>query len=442
MSDWVGGRGNDDFNNPVNWSTDTVPVSATPTIGTGSTVVLTQNQLLSGSGGASLSGTGVVTIAGDHTLQIDSNLHVMAGETLVLSGSTIEESTGLLIAGNGTFEVSGGSFSNSANLTRGAGQDLDLKNTNFSTNSPVIGAGTIILDGSTLNMENNDPATAISFAGSNNVLDIPYYSSAEGPLENLGFGDTIHTAPGDTLSLVANHSAGGYELVDWLGYMATISTNVSLAPRVTPSEFVNKSGNFYAICFMAGTAIATPDGQVPVETLKIGDLVTLADGRAMPMTWLGKQAVSTRFADPMRVLPIRIKADALGDGIPRRDLLASPEHAFIVDGILVQAGALVNGVSILRESDVPEVFTYYHVELADHSLVLAENVPAESFVNHVERMAFDNWAEYQARYGYARDIVEMSQPRAKSYRQVPPSIRNRLMARAMAIYGLDVSSAA
>jgi hypothetical protein len=291
-------------------------------------------------------------------------------------------------------------------------------------------------------MENNDPTTAILFTGSNNFLDIPYYSNAEGPLENLGFGDTIHTAVGDTLSLVANHSAGGYELVDWVGYMATISTNVSLAPGVTTSEFVNKSGNFYAICFMAGTAIATPDGEVPVETLKIGDLVTLADGGVMPMTWLGKQTVSTRFAEPMRVLPIRIKADALGDGTPRRDLLASPEHAFMIDGILVQAGALVNGVSILRESDVPEVFTYYHVELADHSLILAENVAAETFVNHIERTAFDNWAEYEALYGDARDIVEMPHPRAKSNRQVPPAISNRLMDRAVAIYGRAISSAA
>jgi hypothetical protein len=102
----------------------------------------------------------------------------------------------------------------------------------------------------------------------------------------------------------------------------------------------------------------------------------------------------------------------------------------------------VNGISILPESDVPEVFTSYHVELADHSRILAENIPAETLVDHVEWMTFDNWAEYEALYGNAREIVEMSHPRAKSSRQVPPSIRNRLMTRAMVIYGRDVSSAA
>ena len=65
------------------------------------------------------------------------------------------------------------------------------------------------------------------------------------------------------------------------------------------------------ICFMPGTLIRTPTGEVPVETLQRGDLVTVTDGRAMPVTWLGRQTVSTRFGDPLRVLPIRIKAGAL-----------------------------------------------------------------------------------------------------------------------------------
>jgi hypothetical protein len=41
-------------------------------------------------------------------------------------------------------------------------------------------------------------------------------------------------------------------------------------------------------------------------------------------------------------------------------------------------GALANGTSILREYDVPERFTCYHVELDDHALILAENAPAET----------------------------------------------------------------
>jgi hypothetical protein len=193
---------------------------------------------------------------------------------------------------------------------------------------------------------------------------------------------------------------------------------------------------------MAGTGIRTPSGDVAVETLKIGDLVMLSDGGVAPVSWLGIQTVSTIFADKLRALPIRIKAGALGDSMPVRDLLISPDHAVLVGDILVQAGALVNGVSIVRETNVPESFTYYHVEVADHSLVLAENLAAETFVDNVDRRGFDNWAEHEALYGAQETIAEMDYPRARSARQVPAAIRARLTARAQALYGADLAAAA
>ena len=145
---------------------------------------------------------------------------------------------------------------------------------------------------------------------------------------------------------------------------------------------------------------------------------------------------------PLRVAPIRVKAGALGDTVPARDLLLSPDHAILLNGVLVQAGALVNGTSIVRESNVPDVFTYYHVEVDDHSLILAENVPAETFIDNVDRLGIHNWNEHVALYPEGKAIVEMPYPRAKAYRQVPQIIREKLAARGLALYGTDVSSAA
>jgi hypothetical protein len=158
-----------------------------------------------------------------------------------------------------------------------------------------------------------------------------------------------------------------------------------------------------------------------------------ADGQAKPVSWLGRQTVSTIFADKLRVLPIRIKAGSLADNAPARDLLISPDHAILINGALIQAGALVNGSSIVRERNVPAVFTYYHVEVADHSLILAENTPAETFVDNIDRMAFDNWAEHEALYPEGKSIVELPYPRAKAHRQVPVSIRVMLAERAQSI---------
>jgi hypothetical protein len=136
----------------------------------------------------------------------------------------------------------------------------------------------------------------------------------------------------------------------------------------------------------------------------------------------------------LHALPVRVKAGALDDGVPRHDLCLSPDHALLVDGALIQAGALVNGRSIVREANVPETFTYYHIELADHDLISAENTPAETFVDNVDRMGFDNWDEHQALYGETDIIIEMAYPRAKAHRQVPMATRARLAARAARLY--------
>ncbi|GLR67790.1 hypothetical protein GCM10010909_24710 [Acidocella aquatica] len=211
-----------------------------------------------------------------------------------------------------------------------------------------------------------------------------------------------------------------------------VATNAS-APVLTAA--VNAAGNGGVVispaCFTAGTGIRTPGGDVAVETLQAGDEVCLSDGGVARVTWLGVQSVSTRFGDPMRVLPVRVKAGALGEGVPGRDLLVSGEHALFVDGILAQAGALVNGVSVVREHDVPEVFRYYHVELAAHALLVAENTPAESFVDNVDRGVFENWMGREAPVR----IVEMEYPRAKAARQVPRAMRERLLARGLALFG-------
>jgi Hint domain len=182
------------------------------------------------------------------------------------------------------------------------------------------------------------------------------------------------------------------------------------------------------MCFMPGTRIRTPNGEIAVEKFARGDLVTTVDGRAVPIAWIGRCTVSTRFADPLRVLPIRIKAGALGTNSPARDLLLSPDHALFLDGVLVHAAALVNGSSIVRETNVPAQFTYYHIELDDHSLILAEDTPVETFIDNVDRLGFDNWQEYEALYPQGKLIAEMPYPRAKAHRQVPRAIREQLAA--------------
>jgi hypothetical protein len=182
----------------------------------------------------------------------------------------------------------------------------------------------------------------------------------------------------------------------------------------------------FTVCFLAGTAIACPDGERLIEDLAVGDLVVTADGTQRRVRFVGRQTFTTLFADPLRTRPVCIRAGALGEGLPRRDLCLSPDHAILVDGVLVQAGALVDGIAITRMSGLPERFTYFHIELDDHALIFAEGLPAETFVGNVPRRRFDNWADYVALYGeQPRLISEMPLPRVKSARQMPRRARGR-----------------
>ncbi len=200
-----------------------------------------------------------------------------------------------------------------------------------------------------------------------------------------------------------------------------------------PDNFADLTidGSPFTVCFLAGTRIATPAGETPVEALLVGDLVLAADGRTAPVKWVGIQTVVTLFADPLRSFPVRITAGALGPNLPVRDLFVSPDHALFLDGVLVHAGALVNGTTIVREAAMPERFIYFHVELDDHALILAEGVPAETFLDTVTRRRFDNVADYEALYGDIGPVLaELPAPRIKSARQLPQALRQRLAARA------------
>jgi len=179
------------------------------------------------------------------------------------------------------------------------------------------------------------------------------------------------------------------------------------------------------VCFLPGTMIATPEGEVAVESLSIGDLVNTADGRTVPVRWLGRQTVVARFGIPEGRRPVHIVAGALGADLPKRDLRVTSDHALLIENVLVHAGALVNGTTIRRIplSELGERFLVYHIETENHEVIVAEGTPAETFIDNVPRARFDNYAEYLAQYGDKPPaMVELSQPRAMSRRQVPPAI--------------------
>ena len=142
-----------------------------------------------------------------------------------------------------------------------------------------------------------------------------------------------------------------------------------------------------APCFCGGTLIRTPTGDVPVERLEPGMAVLTASGRVAPVRWIGSRHIDCRrHLSPESVQPVRVARDAFGPAQPARDLLLSPDHALFTAGVLVPVKHLVNGRTIARVA-ATEV-AYWHVELDRHDVLLAEGLPAESFLDTGNRAAF------------------------------------------------------
>ena len=182
-------------------------------------------------------------------------------------------------------------------------------------------------------------------------------------------------------------------------------------------------------CFLTGTHILTDKGEVAVENLEIGDNVVTAEGKLEPVKWIGYQTVAPhQVKNPLRGYPILIKEGALGNNLPQRDLYVSPDHAMYFEGVLINAGALVNGTSIVK-TEPQEAFTYYHVELENHALLLAEGASAESYLpQNEDRLAYENGAEYEELYPHGSNLMlwPMDYPRISSWNKVPRYMRKKL----------------
>lgn len=106
-------------------------------------------------------------------------------------------------------------------------------------------------------------------------------------------------------------------------------------------------------CFCAGTRFATRMGTTIVEELAVGDKILTAEGGETTVRWVGKQFIDPKLMHPSITNPICIRAGALGEGVPKRDLFLSQDHAIEIGVMLITAGALVNGQTIYQVPKMP-----------------------------------------------------------------------------------------
>ncbi len=142
-------------------------------------------------------------------------------------------------------------------------------------------------------------------------------------------------------------------------------------------------------CFAKGSLIRTDKGDVPIEHLKIGSKVLTKDHGYQNIRWIGVRRVDeTELAAEPKLIPIRIRAGALGEGRPSADLMVSPQHRMLVASkiadrmfgeieVFVSAKSLIALDGVEDAKDVSGV-DYYHLMCDRHQIIFANDAPTES----------------------------------------------------------------
>jgi collagen type I/II/III/V/XI/XXIV/XXVII alpha len=252
------------------------------------------------------------------------------------------------------------------------------------------------------------------------------------PVSSLGY--SVVTGPADLYSELTQQT-GATIAVSYVyattRYGGTTSGVSGTFGTLTNGGTIGFTGSNDSGCLAQGTRIATAEGETPVECFAVGQMVTLEDGRASPVVWIGWRDVDCRrHPAPEKVWPVRIKAGAFRDGVPSRDLMLSPDHAVFIDDVLIPARHLIDGTAIVQLQT--DRVRYFHVELAEHEILLAESLPVESFLDTGVRHQFANGGAAISLHPNFTPLIWETSGRAPLVQSGPllAAARQRLAARA------------
>jgi hypothetical protein len=214
-------------------------------------------------------------------------------------------------------------------------------------------------------------------------------------------GTTINTAY-DLINTTTGHQVTSFHF-DSDGYVqGPVDGLVSTVPLTEGTSYTfdtertsHTQNNLYenyedVPCFTSGTIIETERGAVEVQDLVTGDMILTLDHGFQPLRLVMKRTLSSvNLKEYPKLFPICILAGALGDGLPKRDLLISPQHRFLTNSPIAKRmfGSEQVLISSKKMTVLPGIFVndgvdeveYVHLVMDQHEIIFAENTPTESF---------------------------------------------------------------
>ncbi|MGF1277661.1 Hint domain-containing protein [Acetobacter pasteurianus] len=420
--DWVGGNGN--FNNPKMWkdaetgtvasydpngqnpvvintdkdiTIDTTPYSYSDQWGNSYSNATTAPQSVT------FSGTGTVTVTGSGGVVSYGTISVGDGQTVVLDGTTMSASK----------TVSGGTIKleNAANLS--VNTSLDTTTIDFGGNSTKNGHNTVTLGSSSYsikNIKNFSPDDSIVIKNQYGYINVEWVKTGTNTYSLIGvdqYGNTSTSAGNNYIATNVSFAQSGTDKAGNPTYYTPSDLyGGGTTGTVSSGEFAgdtyylgsglssNSDGTMVITCFLSGSMIRTANGDVAVEDLQIGDQVVAFDWQndsdiIRPVVWVGKAHTTVRpdLPDDEAGYPVRVLKDAIADGVPYKDMLITAEHCLFFRDRFVPVRMLVNGVSIFYDKSITS-YDYYHVETEQHSVITADGMLTESYLDTGNRSSF------------------------------------------------------
>jgi hypothetical protein len=159
--------------------------------------------------------------------------------------------------------------------------------------------------------------------------------------------------------------------------------------ELNSDELVFPNAKSIVPCFTLGTLIATSKGERKVEDLMVGDRVITRDTGIQEVLWIGRcDMPSEELVAKKHLRPVLIRQGALGNNLPERDMMVSPQHRVLIANdktilyfnepeVLISAKYLTDmeGINVV---DVLHT-TYIHLMFGQHEVILSDGIWTESF---------------------------------------------------------------
>ena len=217
----------------------------------------------------------------------------------------------------------------------------------------------------------------------------------------------VDIGEGDVIDGGEDPDDGDIDVLDLTGVAQTVNPGGSAKVEYDAADPESGSVHFYdrdgdetgtatftniekvVICFTPGTLIATPRGEKPVETLKVGDRAVTRDNGIQEIRWLGQRNLNAGdLARARHLRPVRIRKGALGNDLPERDMMLSPNHRVLVandrtalyfdESEVLVAAKHLTGMPGVDTVDVTRT-SYLHMMFDNHEVVLSDGAWTETF---------------------------------------------------------------